>query len=96
MQRQRKKDRGREGGRKEERSEAGSQALVNNPPLYVISKRRCRFRTAIGQPNSSEAKGEGRQSGEKIIYVPGRELNTEEEGASGCLFPSLVFTILID
>lgn len=94
MQRDREEEGQREGGRKEERGEAGSRALVNNPPLYVISKRQCgfrqcRFRAAIGQPNSTGAEGEGRRQGEKVIYVDGREANTEEEG-SGAFPPILI------
>jgi hypothetical protein len=80
---------GRKGGREEERSEAGSRALVNNPPLYVISKRQCRFRAAIGRPNGSRAEGEGSQPGEKVIYVPRRESNTKEEGSQAGFSPHL-------
>lgn len=94
MQRDREEEGQRKGGGREgELSEAGSRALVNNPPPYVMSRRQCRFRrcrfhAAIGQPGERRrGLGEGRRQGEEVIYVAGRESNTKEEGSGAFFLP---------
>lgn len=92
MQRDREEGGQREGGRREgERGEAGSRALVNNPPLYVISRRRCTFRAAIGRPRSpGPGRGRGRAREGRLFMCRGGNPTPKRRGLGHAFFPLLI------
>ena len=86
---ERKEDRGREGGRKSSERQAPEHLSTILP---VRNKQAAVQIPAVQIPLSNrmaEQHGEGGRQGEKVIYVQGRESNTQEEG-SGAFSPLLI------